>query len=201
MVSLLSSPAMPSIQHYCLLFYLYRDIRVLHSRGLIDHIRILLFQMHFSSFLGSGGYFGIIISQVPSWRCLAQKMLFKCSILQDTAIRASPAWQSLQIYIDAELQSHLWLVPPTDFHLCERYSSHWSQVGAGHSVAHWCELALCAPVLFTLYFCFLWVSFSMHVIHSSLWGLTSCAYPEVSTTGSCSLWPSRQDSSKDNWVP
>lgn len=149
MVSLLSSPAMPSIQHYCLLFYLYRDIRVLHSRGLIDHIRILLFQMHFSSFLGSGGYFGIIISQVPSWRCLAQKMLFKCSILQDTAIRASPAWQSLQIHIDAELQSHLWLVPPTDFHLCESYSSHWSQVGAGHSVAHWCELALCAPVLFT----------------------------------------------------
>lgn len=146
MVLLLSSPAMPSIQHYCLLFYLYRDIRALHSRGLIDHIRILLFQMHFSSFLGSGGYFGMM---VPSWRCLAQKVLFRCSILQDTANRASLAWQSLWIHIDAELQSQLWLVHPTDFHLSERYSNHWSQLAAGHSVAHWCNLAFCAPVLFT----------------------------------------------------
>lgn len=199
MVSLLSSPAMPSILLYCLLFYLYRDIRVLHSRGLIDHIRILPFQMHFISFLGSGGYFGILTSQVPSWRCLAQKMLLRCSILQNTASKAPPAWQSLRIHIDAELQSQLWLVHPTDFHSCERCSNHWPQVGAGHpdmptdttwhSVLLYCFTPLCVPSLSGSLFPF-------YVIYSSVWGLTSCAYPEISTTGSCSLWPSRQDNAK-----
>lgn len=197
MVLLFSSPAMPSVQHYCLLFYLYRDIRVLHSRGLIDHIRILPFQMHFSSFLGSGGCFGIIMPPVPSWRCLAQKLLFRCSILQDTASRASPVWQSLCMPIDAELQSQLCLVHPTDFPLCESYSSHWPPVGAGHSVADlptdvtWHPVLLWCP-------CSLWLSFSIYVIYSPVWGLTSCASPEMSTTGSCSLWPSRQDRSRDN---
>lgn len=178
MVSLLSSPAMPSILLYCLLFYLYRDIRVLHSRRLIDHIRILPFQMHFISFLESGGYFGILTSQVPPWRCLAQKMLLRCSILQNTASRAPPAWQSLQIHIDAELQSRLWLVHPTDFHSCEKYSSHWPQAGAGHPVADmptdttwhsvllYCSL-LCASLLsLDLFFhlCNIFISVGTHIM-------------------------------------
>ena len=150
MVSLLSSPDMPTIQHYYLSFYLYTDIRVWGSRGLIDHIRILLFQLHFSSTLGFGRCLGIIMSQVPSRRCLAEMMLFRCSILQDTASRASRAWRSLWIHIDAELQSQLWFGHPTDSHPCESYSDDWPQVGAGHSEAEIpTDPIFVAPVLFT----------------------------------------------------
>lgn len=134
--------------------------------------------MHFSSFLGSGGCFGMIMSQVPSWKCLAQKMLFRCSIQQDTASRTSLAWQSLWIHISAELQSQLWLVHPTDFHLCERYSNHWPQVGAGHSVADmptdvtwhsvllYCSLLCVSLLSLGLFFhlCHIFISVGSHIM-------------------------------------
>lgn len=152
MVSLLSSPAMPTIQHYYLLFYLYKDVRVWGSRGLTNHIRILPFQLCFSSLLGFGGCLVIIMSQVPSQRSLAEMMVFKHSTLQDTTSRASRVWRSLWIHIDAELQPQLWLGHPAGSHSCESYSDNWPKLGAGRSEAEiHADLIPTAPVLFTAF--------------------------------------------------
>lgn len=156
MVRLLSSPAMQTIQHYNLLFYWYTDIRVWGKRASIDHIRILPFQLYSSSLLFFGGFleqnWGATMSQVPSWRRLAEMMLISGSILQGRASRAPWTWCSLWAHAGAEL--HLMVVmvvwasdrlPP-----CDNYSGDWLQVGAGRSDADvHTDLILTAPLLFT----------------------------------------------------
>lgn len=197
MVSPLSSPAMPAIQHCYLLFYLYTDIRVWGSRGLIDHIRILPFQSHFSSFLGSGGCLGTIMFQVSlgawqKWRCsdaasygtqqaehLGPDIPFEYPEMLSSLLSCGLSIQQTPIPVKAiQMIGLKWeqdILKPR---------SHWPDIH-GSCIVH---SLLCPRAL--------WVSFSIYIMDLSVQGRSLCAYPEISTMGSCSLWPSRQDSSK-----
>jgi len=102
------SPALLTIKHY----YPYVSGTKITGfeirRGPIAHIRILPFQLHFSSLLGFGGCLkknvGVLMLPVFPLKCLAVMLLFSCR----AGLAESPAPGALRAHTGAEL--HLTVV-------------------------------------------------------------------------------------------
>lgn len=205
MVRLLSSPAMQTIQHYNLLFYWYTDIRVWGKRASIDHIRILPFQLYSSSLLGFGGRLE------QNWGANNVSGSFMEALGRNDADQQQhPARQSKQSPLDLVLPMstrRCWAPPhgglgglsirqtSTLWQLFRWLASSGSRT-LGRWRPHWPDTDGSFVVHSPLCPSSLWVSF-IYSMDSSLPGLSLCACTEISTTGSCSQWPSRQDSGKN----